>query len=97
MSLFLNPVYTNICIGISLTFGADVAFVTIMSSYLREIAFSKDATAQIMSIGMAADVASRFLLTAFSSPLNIKARPLFLSGAIGTIVVLLGRIKVIYI
>lgn len=95
LTLFLNPIYTNICIGISLAMCADVTFVTIQSTYLRSILFSNDETAQIMSIGVAADLSSRLLLTVVSSPLKIKARPLFLVGTIVTIALLLGQFETI--
>lgn len=90
LTLFLNPVYINLCLGVAITIAADISFVTIQSSYLRSISFTSDETAQVLSIGVAADLTSRLILTAVSSPLKVKARPLFLSGAIATIVLLLG-------
>lgn len=92
LTLFLNPIYTNICIGMTLAIFADMSFVTIQSSYLRSIMFTKDETAQIVSIGVAADVSSRLILTVVSSPLQIRARPLFLAGVIATIASLLGEL-----
>lgn len=93
LTLFLNPVYTNICIGIAICIFADISFVTIMSTYLRAISFSRRETAEILSIGVATDLISRLILISVSTPLNIKARPLFLAGVIATIVSMFGKYK----
>lgn len=89
LTLFFNPVYTNICIGMSMALSADTAFITIRSTYLRQT-FTKEETAEIISIGSAADIISRVILTLVSTPLQIRARPLYLAGAILTIVSLVG-------
>lgn len=68
---------------------ADTAFITIRSTYLRQT-FTKEETAEIISIGSAADIISRVILTLVSTPLKIRARPLYLAGAILTIASLVG-------
>lgn len=82
LSLFLNPVYTNICIGMSIAFCSDIAFVTIYPSFLRHISFSKMDAAQILAFGSFADFASRMCVSVLSSCVRVPARALYLVGII---------------
>lgn len=91
LSLLGQPVYANICIGISLVMFVDMTFVTIQPGYLRELEFSNEDRAIILSIVAGADLSSRISVTVASSFLKIQARDLCLVSVIGTICAQLGK------
>ncbi|CAO1399339.1 unnamed protein product [Diamesa hyperborea] len=86
LTLLKNPVYVNIVVGISLAHYSDVAFFTFQPMYLFLLGYTKSETAYIISIGAAADLLSRIFLAASSACIKVKARYVYLAGALFTVV-----------
>uniref|UniRef100_A0A182NZV0 Major facilitator superfamily (MFS) profile domain-containing protein n=1 Tax=Anopheles epiroticus TaxID=199890 RepID=A0A182NZV0_9DIPT len=86
LTLLKDPIYVNIVLGISFALYSDLAFFTLQPMYLFMLAFSKADVSLIIAIGAAADLISRIFLAISSTCLNIKARYVYLAGALFTIV-----------
>lgn len=91
LTLFLDPIYTNICFGIAITQFADITFFTIQPGYLREMMFTNMETATIVSIGAAGDLCSKVVVTVTSSFMHFEARQLFLAGVVAMIGLQIGK------
>uniref|UniRef100_A0A182IPW6 Major facilitator superfamily (MFS) profile domain-containing protein n=1 Tax=Anopheles atroparvus TaxID=41427 RepID=A0A182IPW6_ANOAO len=86
LTLLKDPIYVNIVLGISFALYSDLAFFTLQPMYLFMMAFSKADVSLIIAIGAGADLISRIFLAISSTCLNIKARYVYLAGALFTIV-----------
>nr|XP_040227024.2 monocarboxylate transporter 7 [Anopheles coluzzii] len=86
LTLLKDPIYVNIVLGISFALYSDLAFFTLQPMYLFMLAFSKTDVSLIIAIGAGADLISRIFLAISSTCLNIKARYVYLAGALFTIV-----------
>ncbi|XP_058823290.1 monocarboxylate transporter 7 [Topomyia yanbarensis] len=85
LTLLKDPIYVNIVLGISFALYSDLAFFTLQPMYLLMIGFNKPDVSLIIAIGAAADLLSRVFLAISSTCLNIKARYVYLAGALFTI------------
>ena len=85
LNLLKEPIYVNIVVGISLAQYSDIAFFSFQPLYLFELGYSKQDTAYIIAIGAAADLVSRIFLAASSVCIKIKARYVYLFGAMLTL------------
>ncbi|XP_001869607.2 monocarboxylate transporter 9 [Culex quinquefasciatus] len=85
LTLLKDPIYVNIVLGISFALYSDLAFFTLQPMYLFMIGFGKPDVSLIIAIGAAADLLSRVFLAISSTCLNIKARYVYLAGALFTI------------
>ncbi|XP_062564632.1 monocarboxylate transporter 7 [Armigeres subalbatus] len=85
LTLLRDPIYVNIVLGISFALYSDLAFFTLQPMYLFMIGFGKPDVSLIIAIGAAADLLSRVFLAISSTCLNIKARYVYLAGALFTI------------
>jgi len=85
LTLLKDVIYVNIVLGISFALYSDVAFFTLQPVYLFYLGFSKSDTAMIIAIGAAADLGSRIFLAITSACVHVKARTVYLWGAIFTI------------
>ncbi|XP_055642216.1 monocarboxylate transporter 7 [Toxorhynchites rutilus septentrionalis] len=85
LTLLKDPIYVNIVLGISFALYSDIAFFTLQPMYLFMIGFSKPDVSLIIAIGAGADLLSRVFLAISSTCLNIKARYVYLAGALFTI------------
>uniref|UniRef100_A0A182NRI8 Major facilitator superfamily (MFS) profile domain-containing protein n=1 Tax=Anopheles dirus TaxID=7168 RepID=A0A182NRI8_9DIPT len=90
LTLLKDPIYVNIVLGISFALYSDLAFFTIQPMYLFMLSFSKTDVSLIIAIGAGADLISRIFLAISSTCLNIKARYVYLAGALFTIVARFG-------
>ncbi|XP_058058226.1 monocarboxylate transporter 7 [Anopheles bellator] len=90
LTLLKDPIYVNIVLGISFALYSDLAFFTLQPMYLFMMAFSKPDVSLIIAIGAGADLISRIFLAISSTFLNIKARYVYLAGALFTIVARFG-------
>ncbi|XP_053680188.1 monocarboxylate transporter 7 [Anopheles nili] len=90
LTLLKDPVYVNIVLGISFALYSDLAFFTLQPMYLFMLAFSKADVSLIIAIGAGADLISRIFLAISSTCLNIRARYVYLAGALFTIVARFG-------
>uniref|UniRef100_A0A182W0Y1 Major facilitator superfamily (MFS) profile domain-containing protein n=1 Tax=Anopheles minimus TaxID=112268 RepID=A0A182W0Y1_9DIPT len=90
LTLLKDPIYVNIVLGISFALYSDLAFFTLQPMYLFMLAFSKADVSLIIAIGAGADLISRIFLAISSTCLNIKARYVYLAGALFTIVARFG-------
>ncbi|XP_050084066.1 monocarboxylate transporter 12 [Anopheles aquasalis] len=86
LTLLKDPIYVNIVLGISFALYSDLAFFTLQPMYLFMMAFSKADVSLIIAIGAGADLISRIFLAISSTFFNIKARYVYLAGALFTIV-----------
>ncbi|EAT44425.1 AAEL004213-PA [Aedes aegypti] len=85
LTLLKDPIYVNIVLGISFALYSDLAFFTLQPMYLFMIGFGKPDVSLIIAIGAGADLLSRVFLAISSTCLNIKARYVYLAGALFTI------------
>uniref|UniRef100_A0A1Q3FJ07 Putative monocarboxylate transporter n=1 Tax=Culex tarsalis TaxID=7177 RepID=A0A1Q3FJ07_CULTA len=85
LTLLKDLIYVNIVLGISFAIYSDLAFFTLQPMYLFMIGFGKPDVSLIIAIGAAADLLSRVFLAISSTCLNIKARYVYLAGALFTI------------
>ncbi|XP_053696195.1 monocarboxylate transporter 7 [Sabethes cyaneus] len=85
LTLLKDPIYVNIVLGISFALYSDLAFFTLQPMYLFMIGFTKPDVSLIIAIGAGADLLSRVFLAISSTCLNIKARYVYLAGALFTI------------
>nr|CAD7430973.1 unnamed protein product [Timema monikensis] len=85
LKLLLDPIYSNIAVGIAFTFTADVMFFTIHPIYLFYLGFSKTDTAVCISIGLACDLGGRLFLTVLGLFAQVKSRTLVLFGSAATV------------
>ncbi|XP_035892105.1 LOW QUALITY PROTEIN: monocarboxylate transporter 1 [Anopheles stephensi] len=90
LTLLKDPIYVNIVLGISFALYSDLAFFTLQPMYLFMLSFSKSDVSLIIAIGAGADLISRIFLAISSTCLNIKARYVYLAGALFTIVARFG-------
>uniref|UniRef100_A0A182QJX4 Major facilitator superfamily (MFS) profile domain-containing protein n=1 Tax=Anopheles farauti TaxID=69004 RepID=A0A182QJX4_9DIPT len=90
LTLLKDPIYVNIVLGISFALYSDLAFFTIQPMYLFMLSFSKADVSLIIAIGAGADLISRIFLAISSTCLNIKARYVYLAGALFTIIARFG-------
>ncbi|XP_058121202.1 monocarboxylate transporter 7 [Anopheles ziemanni] len=90
LTLLKDPIYVNIVLGISFALYSDLAFFTLQSMYLFMMAFSKADVSLIIAIGAGADLISRIFLAISSTCLNVKARYVYLAGALFTIAARFG-------
>ncbi|CAG2066105.1 unnamed protein product, partial [Timema podura] len=86
LKLLLDPIYSNIAVGIAFTFTADIIFFTILPIYLFYLGFSKPETAVCISIGLACDLGGRLFLTVLGLFAQVKSRTLVLFGSTATVV-----------
>nr|CAD7612707.1 unnamed protein product [Timema genevievae] len=86
LKLLLDPIYSNIAVGIAFTFTADIIFFTIHPIYLFYLGFSKPETAVCISIGLACDLGGRLFLTVLGLFAQVKSRTLVLFGSTATVV-----------
>lgn len=77
-------------LGVAFGLYADNAFFTLLPMYLFELEFTKSNAALVVAIGAAADLSSRVFLALLSLCVKVKARNVFLAGAIGIILVRFG-------
>ncbi|XP_055300591.1 uncharacterized protein LOC129567563 [Sitodiplosis mosellana] len=87
LTLLKDLVYVNIVLGTTFALYSDNSFFTLEPMYLFELGFSKADTAKIISAGAAADLSSRLFLAVTSFFIQVKARYVYLAGAIATIFV----------
>lgn len=92
LTLFYQPMYVNICFGMSFALFSDLTFCTIYPTYLRELLFDKMDIALILSISASADLGARIVVTLVSlCTSRIKARELFLIGTIAMVGLQIGN------
>ncbi|KAH8398043.1 hypothetical protein KR222_011561, partial [Zaprionus bogoriensis] len=87
LTLFKQPVYVNIVLGITFALYSDIAFFTMQPSYLFELGYSKADTASIIAIGATADLISRISLAFTAIFIQVPARYIYLAGALFTMFV----------
>ncbi|CAH0561109.1 unnamed protein product [Brassicogethes aeneus] len=80
LSLFKDPKFINISIGMSLSFTSDLAFISILPMVLTGKNFTSSEIAVLISVLFVSDFTSRILLSAVSTVLAIKNRHIFLLG-----------------
>ncbi|XP_055611499.1 monocarboxylate transporter 7 [Uranotaenia lowii] len=85
LTLLKDPIYVNIVLGISFALYSDLAFFTLQPMYLFMIGYNRPDVSLIIAIGAGADLLSRVFLAISSTCLNIKARYVYLAGALFTI------------
>nr|CAD7579153.1 unnamed protein product [Timema californicum] len=85
LKLLLDPIYSNIAVGIAFTFTADIMFFTIHPIYLFYLGFSNPETAACISIGLACDLGGRLFLTVLGLFAQVKSRTLVLFGSTATV------------
>ncbi|RVE51127.1 hypothetical protein evm_004270 [Chilo suppressalis] len=87
LELLKDPFYFNICIGQSLINFSDITFFILHPMLLFQYGYNPAQVATCISIGAAADVVGRCLLTIISSFTSINTRLLFYISSISTFVV----------
>lgn len=90
LELFKDPVYLNISFGLSLSFTADMAFISIFPLILSNLNFDQSNITTIMTIFFATDLVARILLTIVSGLVSIRNRYLFLGGTLLSIIFRIG-------
>lgn len=86
LSLFKDPVYINIAVGLALCFLSDAAYISLVPSFLMNSGFSFEDRSFFLSMFFASDLAARILVSAMSIFLKIKNRYLFFFGAFFTVI-----------
>ncbi|XP_031626281.1 uncharacterized protein LOC116342706 isoform X2 [Contarinia nasturtii] len=86
LTLFNDLIYVNIALGCGFALYSDTAFFTLQPMYLFELGFSKTDASVIIAIGAAADLGSRIFMAVMSLCIQVKARHIYLAGAVLTIV-----------
>ncbi|KAF5303572.1 hypothetical protein FQR65_LT08173 [Abscondita terminalis] len=82
LGLFLDPIYVNVAMGLSLCLASDYAFVTTLPLLLASFNLESSNLVLLMTIFYIADVIGRILLSVLNAFTNIDARHLTLLGAI---------------
>lgn len=77
-------------IGITFSLFSDGTFFTLLPMYLFQLGFSKSDAASVVATGFIADLSSRIFLAILSYHIPLKARYVFLTGAITTIMIRIG-------
>ena len=91
LNLLKDPIYVNIALGISLAHFSDATFFIFQPLYLFTLEYSKQDIFYIIAFGAAADFTSRIILAASSIYIEVKARNVYLAGALFTVFARLGE------
>lgn len=95
LTLLKDLVYVNIAIGVTMSLYSDGGFFILLPMYLFDLGYSKDDAALLTSIASAAELVGRAFLAIISLRFQFKARHIFFTGTILTIIIRLGRFFVI--
>lgn len=93
LELFNDPVYLNISFGLSLSFTADMSFISIFPLILTNMNFEHSQITTIMTIFFASDLVSRVLLTVVSGMMPIRNRYLFLGSTLLSAAFRIGKLN----
>ncbi|KAK4887870.1 hypothetical protein RN001_004141 [Aquatica leii] len=81
LSLFLDPIYVNTTVGVSLCVASDYAFISILPLLLKNISNTNNDNT-FLTIFYGADIVGRILLTILNAFTTISPRKLTLIGSI---------------
>ncbi|XP_019881070.2 uncharacterized protein LOC109608949 [Aethina tumida] len=80
LSLFMDPVFMNISIGMSLAFTSDMVFISIMPILFKDMGFTTFDTAKFMAIYFITDFLNRLLFSFLSTSIKVRNRYLLFTG-----------------
>lgn len=91
LSLFMDPVFMNISIGMSLAFTSDMVFISIMPILFKDMGFTTFDTAKFMAIYFITDFLNRLLFSFLSTSIKVRNRYLLFTGVTLTAAIRCGK------
>nr|CAH7734628.1 unnamed protein product [Callosobruchus chinensis] len=82
LSLLKDLKYLNIAVGLALSYSADVCFISIIPSVLKNSAFQEHDVSMMMTAYFGSDLACRIIYSVISGLMKIRNKHVFLAGTI---------------